>query len=115
MRGVFKVVELDGTNRSLKKLFLAFNRAYFGGRLDEDIEIRFSTVKCRSAMAYCRSNEDYDEIVIDKKFRHFRRLTCLLLFHEMNHLDVGTEHGHDKYFERGMLRLAQIGALKGIW
>jgi hypothetical protein len=113
VRGV--CVTLDGTNRSLKALFQAFNKAYFGSRLEDDIEIRFSNVVSKTAMAYCRSNEDYDEIVIDKKFRRYRRITCLLLLHEMNHLDVGTGHGHNKHFERGMLRLAQIGALKGIW
>lgn len=108
-------IMLDGTNRSLKELFRAFNKAYFGNRLEEDTEIRFSVVASRSSMAHCRSNEDYDEIVIDKKFRRYRRITCLLVLHEMNHLDVGTVHGHDKHFERGMFRLARVGALKGIW
>jgi len=104
---------LDGTNRSLQELFQAYNKHYFGDQLDSDIRVRFSTRPMRKHMAEYNSEEE--EIVIDKRFKRLRRITCWLLMHEMNHIYVGPEEDHNAVFDGGMFRLVSIGAMVGIW
>jgi hypothetical protein len=60
-------------------------------------------------------DSENEEIVIDKRFKRLRRVTCWLLMHEMNQVYVGPEEDHSPVFDGGMFRLASIGALVGIW
>jgi hypothetical protein len=106
-------VVLSGTNRSLKQLYRAYNKAYFGNQLDHGIRVRFSTRSMRKHLA--KYDSENEEIVIDKRFKSLRRITCWLLMHEMNHVYVGPEQDHSAVFDGGMFRLASVGALRGIW
>lgn len=106
-------VHLDGTNRSLQKLYRAYNRFYFGNQLDPDIRVRFSPRPMKRTYAYY--DPETEEIVIDKRFRFARRICCWLLLHEMNHVWAGPEQEHNPIFDGGMFRLASIGALVGLW
>jgi NADPH-dependent 2,4-dienoyl-CoA reductase/sulfur reductase-like enzyme len=99
-------VLLDGSNRSLQQLYGAYNNAYFGNQLNPGIRVRYSKQPMRKHMAeYDSENE---EIVIDRRFKRLRRITCWLLMHEMNHIYVGPEEDHSAVFNGGMFRLASI-------
>ena len=109
------VVKLDGTSKSLQKLFRVYNRAYFRGELDPSIKVRFSRVSMKQTMAmYDGENE---EIVIDKQFRRLRRLCCFFLLHEMSHIYRQNPNcgPNNRAHNAIMLGLAKIGALRGIW
>ena len=91
----------------------AYNKQYFGNQLDQRVRVRFSSQPMRKHMAeYDSFNE---EIVIDRRFKRLRRITCWLLMHEMNHVYVGPMEDHNAVFDGGMFLLASIGAMVRIW
>jgi hypothetical protein len=104
-------IKWDGTNRCLKRFYRAFNRAHFGNTLDTETQVRFSRRPTRSNNAWY--DQEYEEIVIDRRFKGQGRIAIWLLLHEMNHMVSGPRH--KRKFDKGMLRLAIAGAFKGIW
>jgi predicted metal-dependent hydrolase len=89
-----------------------YNRVYFGGQLPNDIEVRFARKPMRNAMGtYC----EFDELLeINPEIRRWRRVTCMVLLHEMAHVATPGEN-HGPRFQRVMLRLAKMGAFESLW
>lgn len=116
-------VKLDGTNRSVNKLYRAYNKYYFEGKL-ENIPVRFG--KNRKARAIAEFNTEFTadyidgshmyrtekEIILNPMLKKFNRLTCIALLHEINHVAYGPDHG--KIFKKGIDRLIKIGAYRDL-
>lgn len=107
----------------LHKTFEEYNHKYFNDRLF-DVEVKWSKGKTLTANGDVVCGYawllDYkkQEIVLAKYLRKSHWMWKLVLLHEMNHVDLGLA-GHDidhgPVFDAGMLRLAKLGALSGIW
>lgn len=98
---------------ALQKTYRLFNRKYFGNKLPRNARLRWADLK--GMMGYQRGQE----IVIDRKDRKRDSVWRGTLLHEMVHLalpdskPIGGFHGKD--FQKEMMRIARLGALKGIW
>lgn len=108
----------------LQECFDDFNHRYFDDRL-HDVELSWANqprVDGERVDAYCSCHEDLyrsNSIVLSRALRRKSWMWKLVLLHEMNHLDLhqkGSEdYSHGSEFNSGMLRLAKIGALDGLW
>lgn len=106
----------------LQKYFDHFNNKYFDSRL-HDIHVRWATGKITNenlcgVMWSCESEYEPLEIVIQRSKRPW--VWKLVLLHEMVHADLCLNHcsffsKHGVEFNEGMLKLANQGALVGIW
>ena len=95
----------------LEKTYQRFNRKYFGSNLPDLslVDLRWDTIK---DMGY----EYGGEIVLNVRYKHRESIWKLTLLHEMVHLSLPkTRSDHGKEFQRGMLRLAKLGAFSRIW
>lgn len=92
-------VILDGTNRSLQRLFNVFNRQYWNGQIDPRVRVRFSKTNLRNLGEFhhiCREKDDWEgaKILICKTLRHHGRIICIILLHEMLHAaNPAAQHG----------------------
>lgn len=108
----------------LQKAYASFNRQYFKKVLPADMDIAWESDRPRDRyLAYVSSWVLHAEgkkielpfIRINKRLKFSSTLWKFSLLHEMNHLYVGRNRGHGPEFQKGMMRLAKIGALKGLW
>lgn len=105
-------ITLDGTNRSLQQLYRQFNRAYFDNKLDSGVSVCFGK-NPRVQWMGCYVSE-FETIYINPLMRRFRRITCMVLLHEMAHVAVpGALHG--RKFQQVMHTLADCGAFENLW
>ena len=112
MPGKTHTVKLKATNRSLVHLYRVFNRAYFGNKLDNGVAVRFGK-STQSPWMGCYV-EEFETIYINPALRRFKRVTCMVLLHEMAHVATpGKGHGHK--FQRMMHALADCGAFENLW
>lgn len=111
-------VKLDGTVRSANQVFKAYNEAYFDGKLNPDIRVRFGKTSKDGLGVYSmfmESDADRDlfklehEIVLDPILKKLHRVMCIVLLHEMCH----TRHPrnqHGRKFQAERRRLMSLGA-----
>lgn len=113
------------TNKTLKKYFKRFNRKYFKNALDNDVVVRFSSIRgcgvtsrqiTTAKIGYgARLIVPVFRILINKTFRNSFSLTMPTLLHEMVHVEHWEYRGHGRDFNRRMLQLAKAGAFNGWW
>ena len=108
----FPRVKLDGTNRSLRQLYAAFNRAYFDNKLDSGVSAVFGkNPKVQWMGCYVA---EFETIYVNPVLRRFRRITCLVMMHEMVHV-ANPGAGHGRKFQQAMHALAEAGAFEQLW
>lgn len=95
---------------ALEKAYSRYNRKYFGNGLPKvsEVELRWEKIP---EMGY---QVGY-EIVINRKDRRRESVWKLTLLHEMVHMYLPDACEHGKKFQKEMLRLARLGAFKGLW
>lgn len=104
----------------LKRYFNSYNKRFFGNKLPKNTVVKFARISPRD-MGECYSFLDPPIIRIDPNLREYNCIARLVLVHEMAHLSVRAIYGgktrgdHGPEFQAEMLRLAAMGALKGLW
>jgi hypothetical protein len=94
---------------TLRNLFKRFNRKYFANRLNVS-DIRFGRV---AGKAYGETSFFVDcppIITLAESLENQRRFSWMVLLHEMAHVDLGPECGHDEKFQKRMRKLVRQGA-----
>jgi SprT-like family len=112
---------------ALRKCFEDFNHRFFNDRL-YDLEVKWSKGKELTAdgskvCGYYNSHQSNEykpqEIVLARVHKSSKWIWKLVLLHEMVHADLWLDHidtyDHPPVFDDGMLKLANAGALVGIW
>jgi len=96
--------------KQLERTYRLFNKKYFNNSLPKDVDLSFGHTP--GLLGYQLG----EEIVLskDKAYRQGSIWKGTLL-HEMVHLKVTERADHGPKFQKEMLRLARMGALKGIW
>jgi|SRR5271157_4711531 len=113
----------------LKRWYGAFNRHWFNSELPDDVVIFWEPA--HGNLGECEVDEDdkysnhhlFEDgewlIRIDPCLRFSSTISKLTLLHEMVHVRTSmakpSYQGHGAPFQREMLRLATIGALKKLW
>ncbi|WP_446744312.1 hypothetical protein [Silvibacterium acidisoli] len=102
------------SDRQLRRWYLDFNRRFHGGDLPDDVDVIYAPA------TGCLGRIDFDyadaaTITINPACAFDMCMVKLTLHHEMAHLKVGTKHKHGKVFQAEMLRLATLGAFRGLW
>ena len=104
---------MSGLSHSqLRRWYRTFNRRWFDGKLPEDMDVLYAPDDTAHGLAIL-DRTDERVITIDSTIAG-TRYAKLVLLHEMVHHATG-DFGHGGRFQRGMQRLAIIGAFKGIW
>ena len=99
----------------LQRAYRYYNRKYFGNNLPNPPEIK---IKWGSLPDSEMGDFGEDEIRINRKLRDSRCQWRFTLLHEMQHAaldEIETRSDHGKEFQKGMLRLAKLGAFKRLW
>ena len=112
------------TNKDLARWLKQFNRRFFDGRIDPEVQVRFAI-----------SEEDRDKlgdecnavyvpstrvILIDRVFRGYDRVTQILLLHEMvhaefpDHISQPASNDHGMVFQHRIVKLFNQGAYDGL-
>lgn len=112
------------TNKDLQRWFNSFNKRFFENRIDSRVQVRFAM-----------NEEDRDDIgddcdgvyvidekviLIDKNLRVYRRLTQIILLHEMihaefpQHISQPYTEDHGMIFQHRMVELFKAGAFDGL-
>ena len=98
----------------LKRRYLRLNWLYFGNRLPLDTQVKWHRMRGDdSDSAAFVEFDDPPTICVSKELRAWPRIAEFSLLHEMVHLDSGAEHG--ARWQRGMRRLARVGAFAKLW
>lgn len=115
------------SSRKLKSLYRVYNYKYFNNQLSDSAVVRWATVEemRKKSVMFGLDGRYYSEeempngralILIDPSLRKRKRQMHMTILHEMNHPFTESERGiHGVGFEAGMLRLANMGAFKGLW
>ena len=98
-------------SQRLKRTYRSYNRRYFNNRLPNPPEVKIAWGDIEPLLGYQLS----DEIVLSKKTHRQDSVWKMTLLHEMVHLSLPDEPEHGKVFQKGMLRLAKLGAFKNLW
>lgn len=114
------------SSRKLKQIYNLYNRQYFNDLLPDDAVVRWATLAEMNSDVmreldgrYFNEDETPNDkclILINPELKKRDRWLHMTLLHEMNHDWTDNERGiHEIGFEAGMLRLANMGAFKGLW
>jgi hypothetical protein len=106
------------TNSDLRYWYKNANRWYFGNKLPKDIPVRFGVLP-KGVLGSTEMNKkgrscQAVSVWIAKDIRSRRAIVILTLLHEMVHVENPTWN-HGTPFQRRMLRLANDGAMNGLW
>jgi hypothetical protein len=112
------------TNKDLEKWFKQFNRRFFENRIDPRVQVRFAMSEDDRDVIGDDCDGVYlvDEkvILIDKALRGYRRLTQMILLHEMIHAEIPKHisqpfiEDHGMLFQHRMVELFNAGAFDGL-
>jgi hypothetical protein len=94
----------------LRRWFRFYNDRYFGGQLEA--KVSWKPVESCWAQAF---GGEAPEIHIGLICGVSRGWTKLTLLHEMVHLEMWPDITHGKRFQARMKKLAQDGAMRGLW
>jgi hypothetical protein len=98
----------------LKRWFREYNRKHFDGALPANTICVYQTIE--GAHGTCiRGGDSIFVIRINPDFPRCRAKRRFDLLHEMVHVKLWPSISHGKAFDAEMLRLANAGALKGLW
>jgi hypothetical protein len=103
------------SDRQLRRWYRNYNIRYFGGKLPATISLIYETTdRCFGDCWLTPQGWFRIRVDPDRNFgRQSRRFTLL---HEMAHVNLwGFNHHHGPIFNAEMLRLANAGAMKGLW
>ena len=94
----------------LESTYRKYNKKYFGNKLPKDIDLRFGYTHG------CLGYQLGEEIVLSKN-KAYRRDSIWrgTLLHEMAHLCIEESHDHGPRWQKEMMRLARVGALRDVW
>jgi hypothetical protein len=96
----------------LKRQFLRYNNAFFGGALDPDMRVTWSSRLGKGVMG----DYDSEQIRIAAALKPFVAAWKLTLLHEMAHAATDTERAeHGPRWNREMRRLYRLGAFDSLW
>lgn len=103
------------SDRQLRRWYRDYNRRHFGGKLPADVAIVYETVA--GAFGDCLKMADgWFRIRINPDLNIGRRSRRFTLVHEMAHVKLWDRNQrHGPVFDAEMLRLANAGAMKGLW
>jgi hypothetical protein len=96
----------------LTKAYKAYNKKYFGNRLENPPDV---IVKWEESDENLLGYQLGDTIAINRKYRYADSIWKMTLLHEMVHMDTPYAPPHGTVFQKKMLRLARMGAFKGLW
>lgn len=99
------------SQRRLRRWFRQYNRRYFGGYLPRDAKLSWTPIE----QCWGQSYGEPPTIEISPACGVDSRLARMTLLHEMVHLSLYPYRAHGPKFEAEMRRLAQAGAMKGLW
>lgn len=98
----------------LRRWYRRNNRRFFGGRLTGNVLLIYETVP--GAFGDCLLMPDgYFRIRVNPIPGTGHRTHRFTLIHEMAHVKLWPDTGHGATFDAEMMRLANTGALKGLW
>jgi hypothetical protein len=99
-------------NSRLTKAYKQYNRRYFGNKLPDPSEVK---VIWEDLGEQLMGLQDEDVITINSKHRRINPVWRGTLLHEMVHLKCPKRVNHGPKFQKEMMRLARLGALKDVW
>lgn len=102
------------SDRTLRRWYREYNAKYFGGELDEDVDVYFG--KIRDCHAYVEGETtcvSFDICVCHLLQGDAQRVRKYLL-HEMVHIEHWPKTYHNKKFYNRIAELVQAGAYKGL-
>lgn len=100
-------------DRNLRRWYRTFNRKWFADELPHEADVFYAPLDDSIAEMTWDAAET-PVIRIDPIFSICARMVRLALLHEMAHIHLhSTSHG--VLFQAEMLRLANAGAMKGLW
>jgi hypothetical protein len=103
-------------NPWLKRCFHKYNELYFGGLLPDAVVFWEPAFVTRDELGELYQDKGTFVIRIDPSIRNYTKaLARMTLLHEMAHMKLWPDIRHGRKFNDEMLRLAQLGALKGLW
>jgi hypothetical protein len=106
---------------ALRRQYLKYNDNYFDGKLPFDLLVYWEPSSGQLAQTIELETADAaDEIPelairIDPTLRFSQAMWKMTLLHEMCHVKLFPYMSHGAKFQREMLRLAGVGAFKGLW
>lgn len=108
------------SDRQLKRAYLRFNRRFFGGQLPHDTVVYWQPLSGDDGASCPVWEVAHNKFVItiDPRWSASKWVWQMILIHECAHLHLwrkSPRHQHGKVFQQEMLRLAMIGAFKGVW
>ncbi len=104
----------DFSDRQLKRWYREFNRKWWADELPHDVDLLYAPM--RETVAELDHDQAGTPVIrIDPLFSICPRMVCLALLHEMAHIRLRPLRGHGATFQAEMQRLAQAGAMKGLW
>ena len=98
------------TNRALQHAYKELNKVFFNGKLPNDVDVRYGHVG--RDLGWTIGNH---WIIIKSQLKTWPSIALQVLMHEMVHVSLPKSSGHGKQFQKGMLRLAKLGAFRFIW
>jgi hypothetical protein len=97
----------------LKRFYNKLNATYYAGEL-EDVAIWWEPVA--GGIAECQRMGDGEMVIrIDPCLRGKKSLWKMAVIHETVHVRLDPHQNHGRKFNAEMLRLAELGAMNGIW
>lgn len=106
----------------LSRWYRLFNRRYFQGELPvENVLLCWEPVEecdadCTKVHEAVTDKETDDFLIrIDPIFRTAERVAKMTLLHEMVHVKLWPQTSHGARFQREVMRLAAVGAFRGLW
>jgi hypothetical protein len=101
------------TNKQLRGWYTKYNKLYFGGQLPK-IYVRFAKMP-KDTFGFSTYIGDWVGIELNRTYKHWLKFSRCVLLHEMVHISLPKKIMHGPRFEKGMQRLAKLGAFMGIW
>jgi hypothetical protein len=107
------------TNKELAKLYKKYNTKYFDGKLPAEIPVQLIDMSATDKGGLCTTYSEPGLVIhsihLDSTFKDYDQLLKFFLLHEMVHVKLHPDDGHEQTFDDEMMRLAFRGAFKGIW
>ena len=103
----------------LKQLYRKFNKQWFGGKMRDDVIVRWATgpadLKRECQAKKLLACADDKTIILNPWMKKSGNLTRFTLLHEMVHAKLPQGVHHGPRFQREMHRLARAGAFEKYW
>jgi hypothetical protein len=102
------------TDRTLRRWYRTYNDKYFGGRLDDDVDVFFCKIPGYYAYVEGETNCVSFDIRVCHTLQNDVKGARRYLLHEMVHVEHWPKTWHNEKFYNRIAELVQAGAYKGL-